>query len=83
ARVAQIITTYLGEIESIVDRGRKDGIIRKDIVPATAAVMFLGLILPAAVLWNVSEGKFDMITHVKNAWPAFERSIAAQTPKEG
>jgi AcrR family transcriptional regulator len=82
ARVANIITTYLKEVETIITSGRQDGTIRKDVVPATAALMFLGMIMPAAVLWNVSGGKFDMAAHEKTAWPAYERSIAAQTPKE-
>lgn len=82
ARVAQIIFTYLKEIETIIESGRQDSTVRKDVVPATAAVMFLGMILPAALLRNVSQGKFDMAAHVKTAWPAYERSIAAQTLKE-
>ncbi len=82
ARVAQIITSYLKEIETIIASGRQDGTIRMDVAPANAAVMFLGMIMPAAVLWNVSGGDFDMAAHEKSAWPAYERSIAAQTPKE-
>jgi AcrR family transcriptional regulator len=82
AKVAQIITSYLKEVESIIESGRQDGTIRKSVIPATAAVMFLGMILPAAVLWNVSEGNFDMAAHIDTAWPVFERSIAVQIPKE-
>lgn len=82
ARVANIMTSYLKEIETIIESGRKNGSIRKDVVPATAAIMFLGMIMPAAVLWNLSEAKFDMAAHVKTAWPAYERSIAAQEPKK-
>jgi AcrR family transcriptional regulator len=82
AKVAQIITTYLKEIETIIESGRQDGTIQKEMVPATAAVMFLGMIMPAAVLWNVSEGNFDMAAHISTAWPAYERSIAVQIPKE-
>jgi AcrR family transcriptional regulator len=76
AKVAEIITTYLGMIQKIVEEGRLDGSIRKDVVPTTASVMFLGIILPAAVLWNLTEGRFDMIAHAENAWPAFVRCIA-------
>jgi AcrR family transcriptional regulator len=82
AKVAQIITTYLKEIETIIESGRQDGTIQKEMVPATAAVMFLGMIMPAAVLWNVSEGNFDMAAHINTAWPTYERSIAVQIPKE-
>ena len=82
AKVAQIITTYLKEVETIIESGRQDGTICKEVVPATASVMFLGMIMPTAVLWNVSEGNFDMAAHSNTAWPAYERSIAVQIPKE-
>ncbi|MCF8076502.1 MAG: TetR/AcrR family transcriptional regulator [Desulfotignum sp.] len=82
AKVAQIITTYLKEVETIIDSGRENGTICKEMSPATASVMFLGMIMPAAVLWNVSEGTFDMAAHINTAWPAYERSITAQTLKE-
>jgi AcrR family transcriptional regulator len=77
ARVAQVLTSYMGQIEKIVAEGIVAGAIRADISSTTAAVMFLGMILPAAVLWNVSEGGFDVIAHARNAWPAFLRCIAA------
>lgn len=82
AKVAQIITTYLKEVETIIDSGRQDGTIRKEMSPVTASVMFLGMIMPAVVLWNVSEGNFDMAAHINTAWPTYERSIAVQIPKE-
>jgi AcrR family transcriptional regulator len=75
AKVAEIITSYLSEIQKILEEGKKEGTIREDVVPRTAAVMFLGMVLPAAVLWNVSGGKFDMLAHAENAWPAFARCI--------
>lgn len=79
AKVAEIITSYLKQIEMIIEEGKQKGAIRQGVGPSTASVMFLGMILPAAVLWNVSEGDFDMIAHVKNAWPAFVRSISSKT----
>jgi AcrR family transcriptional regulator len=82
AKVALIITTYLKEVESIIESGRQDGTIRKEVAPATAAVMFLGMIMPAVVLWNVSGGNFDMAAHERTAWPAYERSIAAHPSEE-
>lgn len=76
AKVAQIITTYLEKIQEIIDEGRQAGTVREDVDPVTASVMFLGMILPAAVLWNVSEGRFDVMAHAEKAWPAFARCIA-------
>lgn len=79
ARVAEIIMTYLGKIQEIIEEGKQNGTIRHDVAPSTASVMFLGMILPAAVLWNVTEGSFDMIAHAGNAWPAFVRCISTKT----
>ncbi|HSL62891.1 MAG TPA: TetR/AcrR family transcriptional regulator [Desulfotignum sp.] len=78
ARIARTIATYLKEVEAIIARGKEDGSIRMDVVPATAAVMFLGMIMPAAVLWNISEKKFDIAFHVKTAWPMFEHAVAVK-----
>lgn len=75
AKVVHIITTYLGEVQKIIEEGIKNDTIQADVAPDTAAVMFLGVILPSAVLWNLTGGDFDMITHVENAWPVFARSI--------
>jgi AcrR family transcriptional regulator len=82
AKIAGIITGYLAGIQAIIVSGQQDGSIRKDLSPATAAVLFMGMILPATVLWNVSEGRFDITGHVTSAWPLFERSIAAHPLKE-
>jgi AcrR family transcriptional regulator len=79
AKVAETITSYLKQIQKIIKEGKQNGTIRQDVVPTTAAVMFLGMILPAVVLWNVTEGVFDMIAHTENAWPAFVRCISTET----
>lgn len=75
AMVNRVITSYLESIEEVIRQGQEKKNIRTDIEAKTISVMFLGMILPAAVLWNVSEGGFDIMGHVKNAWPAFKRCI--------
>ncbi|MBM9604187.1 TetR/AcrR family transcriptional regulator [Desulfopila inferna] len=81
ARVGEIIMAYLDKIEEIIEEGRQEGTIRKDIVPGTTSLLFLGMIMPAAVLGKVCGEGFDMIAHAENSWPLFERCIAvdAQT----
>jgi hypothetical protein len=32
---------------------------------------FLGMIQPAAIIWNLSDGEFDLVQHSKNAWNCF------------
>jgi AcrR family transcriptional regulator len=54
AKIAGIITGYLAEIQAIIVSGQQDGSIRKDLSPATAAVLFMGMILPAWPLFERS-----------------------------
>ena len=76
-RVRDIIAGYLNEIQTIIREGQREGSIGSDVIPLTASLMFLGMVLPAAVLWSVSDGDFDVAAHEQNAWPAFERALAA------
>jgi AcrR family transcriptional regulator len=68
---------YLHEVTGIVEQGQADGAIRAEIPSRTAAVMFIGLVLPAAMLYKLSGGKFDPAAHVKAAWPVFMRGLTA------
>jgi AcrR family transcriptional regulator len=69
------IQAYLDEVAAIVKRGQADGRIQKDLDPATVAVMFLGLIQPAAILWHMSDGEFDVTQHAERAWKTFVAAI--------
>ncbi len=71
SRMFATIEAYLDEVGVIVSEGQRDGAIRKDLDPATVAVMFLGLIQPAAILWHMSAGKFDVARHTAEAWKVF------------
>lgn len=79
AKVASVFSSYLGQIQEIVRDGQGAGTIRTDITPKTVSAMFMGLILPGAVLLNVSGGCFDVLDHAENCWPAFERGIRAES----
>lgn len=74
----QTICDYREAIERIVAEGQRNGEIRGDLSPRTTAVMFLGLILPGAVLARLSGGEFDPRDHVRRAWPAFERGLVPE-----
>ena len=68
---------YMQEIIRIVEEGQADGEIRPEIPPRTAAVMFIGLVLPGAMLHRLSGGDFDSAGHVDAAWPVFMRGLTA------
>lgn len=71
------ISAYLDRVGAIVKRGQVEGRIRKDLDPATVALMFLGIIQPAAILWDMSAGEFDVTRHAERAWEVFETGIRA------
>jgi AcrR family transcriptional regulator len=76
ARVHEMVTGYLGRVAVIVTRGQKAGRIRRDLDPQSLAVMFLGLIQPASILWHLSNGSFDVAGQVEKAWPVFRDAIS-------
>jgi AcrR family transcriptional regulator len=70
-----MIREYLDRVANIVRRGQDLGEIRRDIDPQTAAMMFLGLVQPAAILWHISDGAFDVTKHAERAWRIFSEAI--------
>ncbi len=71
AKVRDILLEYLGGIEAILGEGQLAGIIREDVAPRVAALMLLGIEAPAAALWKVSGGAYDIVAHVEAAWPIY------------
>jgi len=74
-RMYRIVTEYLSEIEGIVREGQYKGTIRKTIKAKAVARIFFGIVQPAALLWHMSEGEFDLESHVNDAWKLFQETI--------
>jgi len=74
-RLRDTMCAYVHEVVRIVEEGQLEEAIRADIPPQTAAVMFIGLVLPAAMLHRLSEEDFDTSFYVDTAWPAFVRVL--------
>lgn len=70
-----IIRDVLRNVAAIVTAGQRQGTIRRNVPPENVAVAFLGMIQPAAVIWNLSDGDFDLITHSRHAWQLFSDGI--------
>lgn len=71
----RIVTGYLAEIEAIVKEGQEKGQIRQGIKAQVVARMFFGIVQPAALLWHMSEGRFDLEEHVEGTWPVFKEML--------
>ncbi|MCC6393487.1 MAG: TetR/AcrR family transcriptional regulator [Bryobacterales bacterium] len=76
--VYEIIQGYLKRVAEIIKRGQNDGQIRRDLDASTLSIMFLGLVQPAAVLWQLSDGGIDVTKHVERAWHIFAGCIRAK-----
>jgi AcrR family transcriptional regulator len=78
AKVGQTIMQYLHEVGEMVRQGQTGGQIKRDLDPETIAMMFLGLIQPAAILWHLTDGGFDVTRHAERAWRIFLQAIGAE-----
>ena len=70
-----IISSYLREIARIMAEGQKAGDLRTDVSADSAAVMFLGLVQPAIILWLMSNQTFDVAGHAERAWRVFREML--------
>ena len=70
-----IIQDVLQNVSAVVAEGQKKGVIRGDMPAENIAVSFFGMIQPAAVIWNLSQGAFDLVRHSQNAWKLFLKAV--------
>ena len=70
-----IVDDVIRNVAVIVREGQNKGTIRKDLPAESIAVSFLGMIQPAAIIWNLSNGEFDLKQHSINAWKLFLDAI--------
>jgi AcrR family transcriptional regulator len=73
-----IIRDVIRNVGVIVTEGQQASIIRTDLPAENIAVSFMGIIQPAAIIWNLSDGEFDLVQHSQNAWKLFLDAIRYQ-----
>ena len=76
-KVYGIINGYLEGLNKIIRDGQEKGQIRSDMDSKTVALMFLGMIQPGAILWFLSDGKFDISKQSEKNWNVFREAIRA------
>ncbi len=74
-KIQAILNHYLQAIAALVRAGQSAGQLRRDADPDMLAVLFLGLVQPAAILWHISGGQFDLDRQVMKAWKIFHCGI--------
>jgi AcrR family transcriptional regulator len=73
--VYHVIRRYLDRVSEIIRHGQQAGDLRGDLDPEATSVHFLGLIQPAATLWYLSAGKFDVTRYAERSFEQFADSI--------
>ncbi|MFZ5832694.1 MAG: TetR/AcrR family transcriptional regulator [Planctomycetota bacterium] len=74
-RVLRIIRGYAGAVAEIVQQGQRQGLIRTDLDPEMVVIMILGTVVPAGILWHLTDGGFDVTRHAQRVWPLLERAV--------
>ena len=74
-RVLGVLSKYTGEVAEIVRLGQSQGRIRPELDAQTVAMMLFGIIVPAGILWHLTEGGFDVTRHAQRAWKLFAAAI--------
>ena len=77
-KIQAILQDYLQAITALISDGQRTRQLRTAADPGVVAILFLGLVQPAAILWHISNGRFDLDRQVMNAWKIFHRGIAAE-----
>ena len=72
----KVFSGYIGQVAEIVQRGQSQGCIRPDIDSRTIAMMLLGIVVPAGIIWHISDGGFDVTRHAQQSWRLFTAAIA-------
>lgn len=75
-KIKDILDGYLGEVQKMIRAGKRAGIVRQDVRPKTASLLFLGSILSAVIIRDVSVDGYDVMRHRKNIWALFCQAIA-------
>jgi hypothetical protein len=57
--------------------GQQADMVNRPLLPRTAAMMFLGMIVPAGVIWHLSDGGFNLTQHAGRAWKMFRQALTA------
>jgi len=83
AALRGILHGYVAAIEAVLRNGQETGAVRTDTDARTLAVMFLGLLQPAAILAALSDGAFDAVRHAEAAWAVYADALRPRPRRKG
>jgi AcrR family transcriptional regulator len=75
-RVLRVLNQYTSEVGEIVRLGQSQGVIRANLDVQTVTMMLFGIVVPAGILWHLTDGGFDVTRHAQRAWQVFRTAVA-------
>jgi AcrR family transcriptional regulator len=81
-RIRQIVGGYVEQLAAMIARGQQLQQVRADVEPHTAAMLFLGMVIPAGIFWQLTDGGFDVTRHAVKSWRLYRQMLVAQATSE-
>lgn len=73
--VHNIITQYQAALSTIITQGQNSAELNSESPPQTLALMLIGILLPAALMLNLTDKNFNIDQHIQSAWPIYKKYI--------
>ena len=74
-KVLTILQEYQFALKAIITRGQKAGKLDSELDAQSLVLIFMGILLPAALMLNLTQGAFDIGQHVSLSWPMYKKMI--------
>jgi len=74
-RTYGILREYIGGVRKILDEGKEVGRVQANVDSAAASLLFIGILQPAALIWHLSEGSFDVTRQIEKAWEIYRAQV--------
>lgn len=74
-KVLQVLNQFRQHLAMMVKMGQRAGTIRQDISVETVVLLLVGIIQPAAMLYYLSNGHYDIEGHGRKAWKLLKDMI--------
>jgi hypothetical protein len=78
ALLYKLIQGYLASVAEIVRAGQAAGEFSRSAAPEDAAVYFLGIIQPLAVVWHLSDGRVNITRLADRNWKLFCAALVCE-----
>jgi AcrR family transcriptional regulator len=75
-RMQKFHDTVLERISATLEKGRRNGQLRKNLDTSAAALSFWGILVSSTLRWFITGGNFDVEAYKKEAWDMFVRAVS-------